>query len=236
MQPSPDLSAQDAANRAFTTHILWQEGYEGITDEDILIQCDRAIQLNPNDWLLWNIQAESFHRLGFYDAALHSYDQALKLNPKSASAWFFKACLLGEHYQQYSSSLKAFEESLRLEPDNWEAWHNYGNCLARLNCLDKAVEAFDRAIQLEPSADSWYRKAEILVQQRQLHLAIEAYNQAIALEPDCGEFWYQRGLALVDLQQYTEARQSYDRAVSLDSRYRYVFYNCYTCYANNYPS
>lgn len=237
MQPSQNSPAKDAANRAFSLYtVLLSHKYEEMTYEDVLGPCELAIQLNPNDSLLWRIQAECFHNLEDYDAALHSYEQTLSLNAEQADAWYFKAVLLVQHRQQYATALTAFEEALKLEPEDWEAWHNCGLCLEALNRLDEAIAAYDRAIELEPSANSWYAKAEVLVQQQKFEPAVVAYDRAIELEPDCGEFWYQRGLALVDLQRYDEARENYDRAVMLDPGYRYVFYKCRACYVNNYPT
>lgn len=236
MQPSPNSAAIEAAKRALSFYHLAQQNYEGITYEVVLNQCDLAIQLNPDEPLLWQIQAESFHNLGYYDAALHCYEQTLSLDPEQVSAWYFRGVLLVEHRQQYDAALTSFEESLKLDSENWQAWYNCGICLTFLDRLDEAIAAFDRAIELEPSADPWYRKAEVLVQQHKFQQAVAAYDRAIELESDCGEFWYQRGLALVDLQRYDEARENYDRAVMLDPDYRYMFYRCRACYEHNYPT
>ena len=217
-------SLNPEASRAYQLYLL--DEYE-----EALEACKPAIALTPRDPLLWQIQAECFHNLGFYQEALYSYDQALNINPEIAECFYYKALILSIHDQQYSAALPLFQQSLALDSENWQTWHDYGVCLSYLNQLERAIQAFEKALELEDNPDSWYQKAEILVQQHQFKQAILAYDHAIELEPDCGDFWYQRGLALVDLNLLTEARQNYDYAVTLEPGYKYRWYNCKDCYA-----
>ncbi len=98
---------------------------------------------------------------GFYDSkkfdkALASFDEALKLEPRNAKAWFNKALALKDwaialdDKEKVKSSIEAMDKSLEIDPKNGEAWYNKGMALGLLEEFDNAVECFDAALKLDP--------------------------------------------------------------------------------------
>jgi tetratricopeptide (TPR) repeat protein len=64
-------------------------------------------------------------------------------------------------------------------PDYPAAWGNRGELLWRLERYDEALEALDRAIQLDPDlADAWYNRGEALKAQGRDEEADVAYARA----------------------------------------------------------
>jgi serine/threonine protein kinase len=59
-------------------------------------------------------------------------------------------------------ALKAYEEACRLDPERPEAFLEFGETLAHLERYAEAMEAFDRAIQLNPTlTDAYYGRVQI---------------------------------------------------------------------------
>jgi len=79
---------------------------------------------------------------------INALRQAIERTPKSAPlrSRLAKRYMLSGDYQHAIDQYQAF---LRLNPDNAAAWNNVGVCHRRLKQFDKAVEAFNNAIQYD---------------------------------------------------------------------------------------
>ncbi|MDY7021446.1 MAG: tetratricopeptide repeat protein [Cyanobacteriota bacterium] len=87
-------------------------------------------------------------------------------------------------------------------------------------CYDEAVQAYDRALQLDSNAaEVWNNRGVVLTKLQRYHEAIAAYEQALQLGSEYADAWNNRGIALGKLKYYEAAVSSHDRAISLKESY-----------------
>ena len=96
------------------------------------------------------VQSRAFAgQAGCLDEALHSYEQAVALEPAYLKAWYN---LGGVRLQrgEWSEALKAFEQMLILDPENAGAWNGVGVVRIRQGKLNEAARAFARVLVVDP--------------------------------------------------------------------------------------
>ena len=91
-----------------------------------------------------------------------------------------------------------------------------GKFLRMIGQLDKAIEAFNKTIELNPNdADSYnYRGAAYFFRKHYAH-AIADYNKAIQIKPDYVEAYNNRGVAYRDQGNYDHAIADYNEAIRI---------------------
>lgn len=98
--------------------------------------------------------------------------------------------------KQYARSMKSFEKALELDDKYCDAWYLIGYCYQRTGELDKAIEACDKALGIEPeNASALNVKANTLFMKGDTMSAIDLFTKAKALLPDKIDAYY--GLALL---------------------------------------
>jgi tetratricopeptide (TPR) repeat protein len=99
-----------------------------------------------------------------YDEALEAYNELLRLNPSSKSAWLGRGNALSSlETPHYEEALSAYDEVLRLDPASTWAWYGKGLSYAGLKRYEEAIEAYDEELRLNPSHEhSWFWKGEAL--------------------------------------------------------------------------
>jgi len=90
-----------------------------------------------------------------------------------------------------------------------------GNALFFESRYDAAVDAYDRAIQLNPELyEAWFTKASTLMLLQRYDEAASAYQFATQLKPDSYDAWAGQGNALMKAQQYEAAIAALDEAIA----------------------
>jgi tetratricopeptide (TPR) repeat protein len=86
---------------------------------------------------------------------------------------------------RYQEAIAAYKAVLARHPDNVEAMTHLGVILAQAGHADGALEAFDRALAIDPGyAHAWWDKAGVLFDQKQDYAgAITAWERFLALAP-----------------------------------------------------
>jgi tetratricopeptide (TPR) repeat protein len=86
---------------------------------------------------------------------------------------------------RYQEAIAAYKAVLARHPDNVEAMTHLGVILAQAGHADGALEAFDRALAIDPGyAHAWWDKAGVLFDQKQDYSgAITAWERFLALAP-----------------------------------------------------
>lgn len=155
---------------------------------------------------------------GKYDEAIKAYDEAIKIDPKSSSAWFNKGLAL-EELGKYNEAIKAYDQVIKLEPnDAAPAWNNKGNALGEQGKYSDAIKSYDQAIKIDPNdAIYWSNKGGTLNNLGKYSDAINACDKAIKLDPNYGRAWRNKGNALNALGRYDEAIECLDEAIRLGS-------------------
>ena len=99
-------------------------------------------------------------------------------------------------------------------------WIGYGNQLWRGDLSEQAIEAFDKAIQLDPNSyAAWYARGLALRGADRDREAVASFERAIAIDEAPYEAWREKSNALFyGLKQNQEALASIDEAIQRNSR------------------
>jgi tetratricopeptide (TPR) repeat protein len=110
---------------------------------------------------------------------------------------------------------------------------NRGNAYKDKGLYDRAIQDYDRAIELDPKyADAYYNRGNAYKDKGLYDRAIQNYDRAIELDPKDAFAYYNRGNAYQDKGLYDRAIQDYDRAIELDPKYAVAYYNRGNAYNN----
>jgi Ca-activated chloride channel family protein len=92
---------------------------------------------------------------GRYDDAEVSYRKALERDPKSTPAQFNlgNAQYKQQRFDEAARSFNNSRETLTTPEEKAASWHNLGNSMYRSNKYAESVEAYRRALRLNPSDD-----------------------------------------------------------------------------------
>lgn len=96
-----------------------------------------------------NLGNEAFKK-GDFPGAMKHYNEAIKRNPKDAKL-FRNRALCYSKLMEFQFALKDCEESIKLDPEFVKAYVQKGNILMLMKDSGKAMSAFSKAIELEPT-------------------------------------------------------------------------------------
>ena len=199
------LSAEDATNPTALTKGL-QQAYAGVS--------------TLNNALVWVSMGIDLVKLNKYDEAIKAFDEALDLDPMSATAWSGKGTAL-QKLGKDDEAITAFDKALDLDPMSATAWSGKGYILQKLGKDDEGVHAYDKAFQLDPasvSATTWSNKGAACLNLSKYDEALQALDKANELDPEYAPAWYNKGAVYLKLAKYDEAIQVLDKAIELDPK------------------
>jgi len=169
--------------------------------EKALSECELAIQLNPNSAIAHNYRGEIYEEMGQLENAITNYQRAIQLDPEFEDAWENMRIVEAEIEEDFEQSLTKQHLDLALEyayddenekalqecemamsamPSIATAYNYLGMVLQTLNHLERAIDSYLKAIQLNPR---FYAARENLANVR-VRWEEEQYLQASNLVPN----------------------------------------------------
>ncbi|MCB4792703.1 MAG: tetratricopeptide repeat protein [Elusimicrobia bacterium] len=103
-------------------------------------------------------------QMGKVNEALPEYTRALYINPVSMEAYSALGSIFLQDPDRYNASgIALFKQCSTLFPDNKDVWNNMGYLYTKTNKFDEALEAYKKAIALDPDFDLAKRNARIVL-------------------------------------------------------------------------
>jgi uncharacterized caspase-like protein len=137
-----------------------------------------------------NITAEDLLKMGFdkynkedYKGAIEDYDQAIKLKPDYADAYYNRGIArsdLGDN----KGAIADYDQAIKLKPDFAEAYYGRGNARSNLSDNKGAIADYNQAIELKPDyADAYINRGNARSKLGDIKEAIADYKKAVELYP-----------------------------------------------------
>ena len=134
-----------------------------------------------------------------YDKAIADFDEAIRLDPKSAPAFIGRGASRASK-KEYSKAIADFSEAIWLDPLSIAAYDNRGLAWHSKNEYAKAIVDYNLAIRLDSQHTSGLlRPRQRLGGPARFDKAIADFDEAIQIDANCARAHAQSSLALVHL-------------------------------------
>lgn len=162
-----------------------------------------------------------FAAIGFSRSAAFADDVAfstqwLRTNPGTVNAQYN----LGMAYDRLgmrAEAATAYRRTIQLKPDYADAYNNLGKSLLELGAKSEAEAALRQAVRLNPNlAIAWVNLGALLLDDNRGADAVAPLKEGIRLLPSYAPAHTYLGTALAQIGKEEEARNYYERAVSLN--------------------
>ena len=138
--------------------IAWNNlglAYLAIRDNDSAVAAMRKqIEVNPYDEFAYNNMGRAYWQARKYDDAVAAFNQQLEINPLDKFAHANLGGMYAE-WHKYAEAVPELEKAASLTPDNPELHVTLGDAYLNLGQDEKALAAFDRAIELSATPLIW---------------------------------------------------------------------------------
>lgn len=172
-----------------------------------------AVQYTPDEPRHWLGLAHGFIAKGEPDTAQETTERAL-LRFGDDPALHAAAGAMLETQEDYDSALWHYEIAVERAPQQAEYWWRLGRAVLELGDKNRAREALERALSLDPdAADAHAALARLFAQENDGRAALVHSQRAAELRPEEPSFQVQLAEAFAYLRRFDEARQALDRAV-----------------------
>ncbi len=177
--------------------------------------CQHLINVKRDLYDAHHLLALVRSRLGKKDAALASYDCALKVRPDFTDALYNRGRILHE-LKRFDEALASYHRALKVRPNLVEALFSRGVTLQELKQLEEALRSYDCALAMRPDyAEALFNRGNVLRELRRFEEALASYDRALAVRPDYAKALLNRSVTLSGLGRFEAALESYNRALKV---------------------
>lgn len=205
---------------------------------------EEAVAHNKNGLVYQNEQQ--------YDKAIEEYDQAIKLYPKFAEAYYNRGNIYYEK-KEYKQATESYSQAIRLDPNIGtssfkykyaEAYSHLAYTYIKQKDHNRAIDSYTKAIEIQPDnkggelAICHYNRGVEYAAIEEYNRAIEDYTQVITLEKKGGFVimaYLKRGDAYAAKGDYDSAIIDYKLALTIDPNFtlaKQALNNVYNCKKN----
>ncbi|MHB8260417.1 MAG: tetratricopeptide repeat protein [Bacteroidia bacterium] len=125
--------------------------------------------------------------------------------------------------KDYNAAIDNFTKAVTLNPTFEKAFLNRGFAKYESKKMANAIEDFNQANVLKPSADAYFGKAECFYGMNKKDSATQNLNKTVALDNRYAKAFYLRGQIKFETKQYKEAIEDYDKAIMAKPDYAYAY-------------
>ncbi len=208
--------------------------YMGLNQyEQALESFDKAQKIKPDEpsfWLQKGIVFKALQRLEeakqFYQEALQVYDEKVARDSKNSLLWTDRGFVLLQ-LNRPEEAFESYDRALSLERNFFEALIGKANIFNAFQKYDRALEFFDKAIEVRPNDyQVWYNRGNLLAQALQnQEEALRSFEKVTQLKSDFYPGWLGKAIALIALERYENALQALDTAKDLNPQDPFVWLN-----------
>lgn len=151
---------------------------------------------------------------GHVGAAIACYRTSLRLDPRFAVQHY----RMGNAYMslnQFGMARSSYAIATSRMPKYGDAYNNLGNCLMSMSRWGEAEVAYSHAVESNPKDANYYCNLGGVVARTDIPRGIELLRTGLELNPQFGEVYNNLANYLRDQGRLGEARDAYERAMSL---------------------
>jgi tetratricopeptide (TPR) repeat protein len=192
---------------------------------DALYNYDRALDIKPNNDVVWMRKANVFLAMGRFEDALVACKRASELRPGDATTWY----LMGLAYNQlgdFEKELKAYDTALKIQPRMEAALLNKGATLFQLHRYDWALKVYEDMCNFFPKDAMAFNNRGIVLKAMGRHKeALESFDRASFLNRNYIDPVVNRALTLVVMGRSEEAIEAWTNSLQIDRDRADIWYS-----------
>ena len=156
------------------------------------------------------------HSEGSLLARLEGYNEAIRLDPRDAVAYYNRGIVYAE-LGLTQKAIMDFGEAIRLDPRDAVSYYRRGIVYADLGLEQKAIMDFGEAIRLNPQfAPAYNHRAVVRSRLNELETAIDDLDEAVRLDSRFSKAYENRAVLYVKLGESQAALNDIEQAIHLD--------------------
>ncbi len=185
--------------------------------DQAILSFDRAIALRPKFPDAYLLRARC--RIMSYDTlgAIPDFTKAIELRPNDAKALLDR----GNAYlllKSYSEAIADASAALAIDARLAAAYNLRGRATRDGGNPSKALEDFNRAVEIKPSGDNYYQRGATEQQLGEHKMAIADFSQSIEYTPDMAEGYFARAESERAIGDMEAAKRDHVHARVVDGR------------------
>lgn len=120
--------------------------------------------------------------------------------------------------QNLVAAIKQHEDEVARTPENAEAWEHLGNLYYDTGAAEKAINAYNKALELKPGNTSVLVDRGVMYRElKEFSKALDSFRQALEINPKHEHALFNSGVVLFfDLKRKEEALQSWRELVKIN--------------------
>jgi len=192
---------------------------------DNLSLFERAIQVNPRNYIAQNNLGNELACREEYENATAHLLRAIEIKPDNAET-YNNLGVMKMRQGKWDEAMSYFSKSISLNSGFARAYHNAAEVLSKQGKFPEAEESYRMAIHLNPDYVSAYYGLGVLLGRSGRPASAAAYfSRVIELKPDFAEAYGGLGVSLAALGRYEEAVSNYEKALRFKPDYPHAYYN-----------
>lgn len=170
-------------------------------------------------------RAETHAARGEIAQAIEALNEAIRTDPKDASAYFARASILARLGED-RYALNDFNTTIKLAPQNAHYYNSRGSFFLTRRVYSRATEDFTKALELAPESFQAYNNRGLALVARGDHqAAIVDFDAAIQLNPKYAEAWHNRGFAHFSTGDHEKAAADFEHTLQINPDFVHAYAN-----------
>jgi tetratricopeptide (TPR) repeat protein/S1-C subfamily serine protease len=195
---------------------------KAVAYQKAVLAYQKAIQMQGEDFILYNEQGDGMRFSERYEDAIMSYSKGIALHP---TLYGYQArATVYQKLKQYDKALADLNKVIALQPDDAQSYYNRGVLYRDLKEYDKALADLNKVIALQPDdTESYYNRATFYRDLKEYDKALSDFNKIIALKPNDINGYSYRGNFYHNLKEYDKALSDFNKRIALKTNSQYGY-------------